>query len=71
MKTIGTTEAAAILDVTTARVKQLLRARLLKGEKVGRDWRTTEAACRDYVREMRPDKWHKLPPAPVNKIGGR
>ena len=58
-RTIGTEEAATFLGVTRSRVNQLLREGVLNGERIGRDWRTTEQACEEYLRNVRPVKWCK------------
>lgn len=45
---IGTSEAAAVLGVTTRRVGQLAQAGVLVGRKVGRQWMLSRASVLDY-----------------------
>lgn len=48
-----TTEAAARLGVNQSRVRQLLLAKELHGEKIGRDWHITAAEVARFARERR------------------
>jgi excisionase family DNA binding protein len=50
MKTLSTTEVAAILGVTRERARQLCDERKLKSDKLGRDWRIEPAAVDEYKR---------------------
>lgn len=44
MAAIGTKEAAARLGLTPRRVRQLIKAGLIRAKKIGRDWTVTETA---------------------------
>jgi excisionase family DNA binding protein len=50
---ITTKEAAEILDITPQHMAYLLRKRIVKGRKIGRDWLTTHSAVQEYL-EHRP-----------------
>jgi len=49
---LGTREIAALLEVTQARVRQLLLARELQGRKLGRDWYVKMSEVKRY-RQVR------------------
>ncbi len=46
---LSTAEAAALLDVNTSRVAQLIRSGALPAEKWGRDWWLREEDVRAYM----------------------
>lgn len=50
-KILTVDEAAAVLRVSGAVVRALLRSGQLKGRKVGRDWRVLESNIESYMRE--------------------
>jgi excisionase family DNA binding protein len=47
------TEAAAILGVTAATLRQQIANGSLKARKVGRDWHVTPAEVKRYARESK------------------
>jgi excisionase family DNA binding protein len=54
---IGSAEAARVIGCVDSRVRQLLRAGRLAGERVGRDWlveRTSAESYRDSARKPGP-----------------
>jgi excisionase family DNA binding protein len=59
---ISTAEAARIIDCNDSRVRQLLRAGKLEGERVGRDWLVKKSSAEAYR-----DSERKPGPKPVAK----
>lgn len=64
---VSTAAAAKIIGCNDSRVRQLLRAKLVKGEKVGRDWLVSEASAREYAGTERKPGPKKKPPAKGQK----
>ncbi len=47
-KHVTTSEAAAVIGCNTSRVRQLLLAGKLRGERVGRDWLVERKSAEEY-----------------------
>lgn len=59
---ISTARAAEVLGSDVSYVRRLLRAKRIRGEKVGRDWLVEEKSAEEYAKE-----YHKPGPKPAQK----
>ena len=52
-KLISVGEASKISGLTPGHIRKLLQSGAVEGVKIGRDWTTTEAAIREYMKQDR------------------
>lgn len=50
---ISVADASKISGLTPGYIRRLLRNGQIQGVKIGRDWRTTEEAVREYTKQER------------------
>lgn len=50
---ISVTDASEVSGLTPGYIRRLLRNGQIRGIKIGRDWRTTEEAVREYLKQER------------------
>jgi excisionase family DNA binding protein len=50
---ISVLQASEMSGLTPSYIRRLLREGVIPGQKIGRDWFTTEAAIREYIAQDR------------------
>lgn len=64
MKYLTTAEAAALLSVSPARVRRMLKDGILRGQRFGRDWQVEEVSVSARIAEREKKKKTPSPRPP-------